>query len=94
MKTKPIILLTSLSFLLLFVGCKSEAEEKLDEACSKDMSNRDNKDACFLALMTNCGGFLGLPAVEKCAKNKERSECSSMPSYCISNYSKAFGSED
>jgi hypothetical protein len=56
------------------------------------MNDKDNRDACDLALMINCGGVVGVAAVQKCAKNNERSECAAIPSYCINNYTKAFGS--
>ena len=88
-----IIVLVALTSVLLLAGCKSEAEQKLDEICSKDMNDKDNRDACDLALMINCGGVVGVAAVQKCAKNNERSECAAIPSYCINNYTKAFGSE-
>jgi hypothetical protein len=90
MKSKN-LLLFALASVLLFMGCKSEAEKKLDEACSKDMSVADNEKACQIALLTNCGGLLGVGAVKGCLENEEQGGCNSIPSYCIDNYSKAFG---
>ena len=90
---KQLFLLTIISSLFLFNGCKSEAVTKLDEACGKDMSQKDNENACEIALSINCGGLLGVGAVKKCVKHPEENLCAAIPSYCINNYSKAFSKD-
>lgn len=90
-----IIVLVALTSVLLLAGCKSEAEKKLDEACSLDMSIGKNKEACRLALAINCGG-LASAALDRCADKGSHEEavvCAAFPSYCFDGYSKAFGSE-
>lgn len=78
------------SFLLS--GCKSEAEKKLEEFCSRDMSVKENVEGCHMALMTNCGGLIGVARVKDCAKHLDENieACASIPSYCIANFKKAF----
>ena len=93
MKLK-LFMLTALASVLLFAGCKSEAVEKLEESCSKDMGLIGNEKACRMALMINCGGLVGINSVKSCVKDMKDEECAGIPSYCISSYSKAFDSKN
>lgn len=81
------------SSLFLLNGCESEAVAKLNEACGKDMKEKNNEEACEIALSINCGGRLGVGAVKDCVKHPEEGGCVAIPSYCLENYSKAFPKE-
>lgn len=88
--SKIILPAALVSSLFLLNGCESEAIAKLNEACSKYQSDRndDNLEACRLAIIINCGGIQGYTAVDKCVDEPERSYCAALPSYCIDNVSK------
>lgn len=89
--SKIILPAALVSSLFLLNGCESEAIAKLNEACSKyqsDLDREDNREACRLAIIINCGGIEGSNAAYKCVDDPERSYCAAVPSYCIDNVSK------
>lgn len=89
--SKIILPAALVSSLFLLNGCESEAIAKLNEACSKyqsDLDREDNREACQLAIIINCGGIQGFNAAYKCVDDPEKSFCAAVPSYCIDNVSK------
>lgn len=55
MKSK-ILVLTVLASALLLVGCKSEGDKVVENACDIDLREHKNREVCEEALSSNCGG--------------------------------------
>jgi hypothetical protein len=89
MKSMVFILIAMLAVPLL-ASSESEAEKKLNAACSKDMSEYDNEESCRNALFINCGGFVGVGVIKGCVEYDDLEKCVGVPAYCIKAYSKLF----